>query len=130
MGGMVQAIENGFVQKEIQDSAYRYQREVESNERVIVGVNKFVIKEEKAPDLLKVDPALRRVQIEKIQAVKAQRNNQVVQEKLTELRNAARNSGQNLMPPIIAAVREYATLGEICGILRQEFGEYQESIVL
>lgn len=130
MGGMVQAIENGFVQKEIQDSAYRYQKEVESNERVIVGVNKFVIREETPKDLLKVDPKLRQVQINKINLVKTQRNNHKVEEKLTELREATRHTEQNLMPPIIAAVREYATLGEICGILRQEFGEYRESIVL
>jgi len=130
MGGMVQAIENGFVQKEIQDSAYRYQKEIESNERIIVGVNKFIVKEDAPKDLLKVDPKLRQVQIDKINLMKTQRDNRKVQEKLAELRAAARHPEQNLMPPIIAAVREYATLGEICGILRLEFGEYRESIVL
>ncbi|HRS51729.1 MAG TPA: methylmalonyl-CoA mutase family protein [Candidatus Marinimicrobia bacterium] len=130
IGGMIPAIENGFVQKEIQDAAYRYQKEIESNERIIVGVNKFITNEETPKNLLKVDPELQRIQIQKTNAVKKQRNNQAVSEKLELLRETARRPEQNLMPPILAAVREYATLGEICGILRQEFGEYQESIVL
>ncbi|MCK9560743.1 MAG: methylmalonyl-CoA mutase family protein [Candidatus Marinimicrobia bacterium] len=130
LGGMVEAIENGFVQKEIQDSAYRYQTEVEKNERVIVGVNKFIIDEEMPKNLLKVDPEIQRLQVEKINSVKNQRNHQLVAKKLALLREAVRHPELNLMPPILAAVKEYATLGEICGILRQEFGEYRESIVL
>lgn len=130
IGGMIPAIENGFIQKEIQDAAYRYQKEIESNERIIVGVNKFVTNEETPKNLLKIDPELQRIQIQKTNAVKKQRNNQAVKEKLELLRETARRTEQNLMPPILAAVKEYATLGEICGILRQEFGEYQESIVL
>jgi len=127
---MIPAIENGFIQKEIQDAAYRYQKEIESNERIIVGVNKFVTNEETPKNLLKIDPELQRFQIQKTNAVKKQRNNQAVREKLELLRETAHRTEQNLMPPILAAVKEYATLGEICGILRQEFGEYQESIVL
>jgi len=130
IGGMIPAIENGFIQKEIQDAAYRYQKEIESNERIIVGVNKFVTNEETPKNLLKIDPELQRFQIQKTNAVKKQRNNQAVREKLELLRETAHRTEQNLMPPILAAVKEYATLGEICGILRQEFGEYQESIVL
>ncbi|HQM36787.1 MAG TPA: methylmalonyl-CoA mutase family protein, partial [Candidatus Marinimicrobia bacterium] len=130
IGGMIPAIENGFIQKEIQDAAYRYQKEIESNERIIVGVNKFTTDEETPKNLLKVDSELQRIQIQKTDAVKKQRNNQAVKEKLELLRETARRTEQNLMPPILAAVKEYATLGEICGILRQEFGEYQESIVL
>ncbi|HPC36820.1 MAG TPA: methylmalonyl-CoA mutase family protein [Candidatus Marinimicrobia bacterium] len=130
IGGMIPAIEKGFIQKEIQDAAYRYQKEIESNERIIVGVNKFTIDEETPKNLLKVDSELQRIQIQKTNAVKKQRNNQAVKEKLELLRETARRAEQNLMPPILAAVKEYATLGEICGILRQEFGEYQESIVL
>ena len=130
IGGMIPAIENGFIQKEIQDAAYRYQKEIESNERIIVGVNKFTTDEETTKNLLKVDSELQRIQIQKTDAVKKQRNNQSVREKLELLRDTARRTEQNLMPPILAAVKEYATLGEICGILRQEFGEYQESIVL
>ncbi|HOU18186.1 MAG TPA: methylmalonyl-CoA mutase family protein, partial [Candidatus Marinimicrobia bacterium] len=86
--------------------------------------------EETPKNLLKVDSELQRIQIQKTNAVKKQRNNQAVKEKLELLRETARRTEQNLMPPILAAVKEYATLGEICGILRQEFGEYQESIVL
>ncbi|HPY01181.1 MAG TPA: methylmalonyl-CoA mutase family protein [Candidatus Marinimicrobia bacterium] len=130
IGGMIPAIENGFIQKEIQDAAYRYQKEIESNERIIVGVNKFTTDEETPKNLLKVDSELQRIQIQKTDAVKKQRNNQAVKEKLELLRETAHRTEQNLMPPILAAVKEYATLGEICGILRQEFGEYQESIVL
>jgi len=130
IGGMVQAIENGYVQKEIQNAAYRYQQEVESGERIVVGVNKFTIQENPPADILKVDPRLRDVQIEKLKKVKNHRNNDQVTEKLAEIRRVARNPEQNLMPAIIAAVKEYATLGEICNILREEFGEYQESIVL
>jgi len=130
VGGMIPAIEKGFIQKEIQDAAYRYQKEIESNERIIIGVNKFTIDEETPKNLLKVDSELQRIQIQKTNAVKKQRNNQAVKEKLELLRETARRAEQNLMPPILAAVKEYATLGEICGILRQEFGEYQESIVL
>lgn len=130
LGGMVEAIENGFVQKEIQDSAYRYQTEVEKNERIIVGVNKFVIDEEMPKNLLKVDPEIQRLQVEKINSVKNQRNHQLVAKKLALLREAVRHPELNLIHPILAAVKEYATLGEICGILRQEFGEYRESIVL
>lgn len=130
IGGMVRAIENGFVQKEIQDAAYRYQQEVESAERVVVGVNKFMLKENPPSDILKVDPKLRDVQTGKLSVIKQQRNNETVTQKLTELHQTAKDPNKNLMPAIVAAVKEYATLGEICNILREEFGEYQESIVL
>jgi len=130
IGGMVRAIENGYVQKEIQDAAYRYQQEVESAERVVVGVNKFTLKENPPSDILKVDPKLQDVQISKLSEIKQQRNNETVTQKLTELRQTAQDPNKNLMPAIVAAVKEYATLGEICNVLREEFGEYQESIVL
>jgi len=130
LGGMVRAIENGYVQKEIQDAAYRYQQEVESAERIVVGVNKYTIKENPPSDILKVDPKLQDLQINKLAEIKNLRNNEVVTQKLNELRLAAQNPEKNLMPVIVAAVKEYATLGEICNILREEFGEYQESIVL
>lgn len=130
MGGMIAAIESGYVQKEIQDAAYRYQKEVENRERIIVGVNQFQIKEEAPRDLLRVDPAIQRTQIAKLAQVKAARNQQEVQEKLAAVRAAALSPEQNLLPPILAAVKVYATLGEICGVLREVFGEYQESIVL
>jgi len=129
-GGMVRAIENGFVQKEIQDAAYKYQREVESGERVIVGVNKFTVEQEAPKEILKVDPELRNVQIRKIAEVRKIRNASTVKSCLNELREGAKHPEVNLMPLILDAVSEYATLGEICNVLREEFGEYQESIVL
>lgn len=130
IGGMVQAIENGYVQKEIQDAAYRYQQEIESGERIIVGVNKFTIQENTPTDILKVDPQLRKRQMAKLAEVRQHRNAAMVTQHLAEIRRIAKTGDQNLMPPILAAVKEYATLGEICQVLREEFGEYQESIVL
>jgi len=130
LGGMVHAIENGYVQKEIQDAAYRYQQEIEKSDRIIVGVNKFTIRDESPGDILKVDPKLQDVQIQKLTQVKNERNNEIVRNRLSELRNAAKDTDKNLMPIILDAVKEYASLGEICNVLREEFGEYQESIVL
>ncbi len=129
MGGMLKAIEKGFVQKEIQDAAYKYQKDIESNDRIIVGVNKFTIKEGPPKGLLKVDPKLREVQVKKLTAVKTGRDNAAVQAKLEALRKAA-NTDENLMPYIMDAVRVYASLGEICNVLRAEFGEYHETVVL
>jgi len=130
LGGMVHAIENGYVQKEIQDAAYRYQREIEKSDRIIIGVNKFTIRDEPPGDILKVDPKLQDVQIQKLAKIKNERNNEIVRNKLSKLRNAAKDPDKNLMPFILDAVKEYASLGEICNVLREEFGEYQESIVL
>lgn len=130
MGGMIAAIENGFVQKEIQEAAYHYQQEIESGERIVVGVNQFQIAEEPPRNLLRVDPQLQKMQIAKLAKVKAERDNAAVKEKLEAVRAAALNTQENLMPPILAAVQTYATLGEICDVLRSVFGEYQESIVL
>ncbi len=130
IGGMVKAIEKGFIQKQIQDSAYKYQKEIERAERVIVGVNKFTAKEEQPNDILEVNPKLREVQIQRINEVKENRSNESVQKKLIALKKAASTTDNNLMPLILDAVREYATLGEICNVLRKEFGEYKESIVL
>jgi methylmalonyl-CoA mutase N-terminal domain/subunit len=128
MGGMVEAIEAGYVQKEIQSSAYEYQKAVEMGERVIVGVNKFTVKEGPPSGLLKVDPALREVQIDKIDGVKARRNAAQVQATLDRVEAVARGE-ENLVPPIIEAVKAYATLGEICDTLRRVFGEYQPQVI-
>ncbi|MBA7535195.1 Methylmalonyl-CoA mutase [subsurface metagenome] len=130
LGGMVKAIERGYVQKEVQDASYKYQQDVEKGQRVIVGVNKFMIDEETPGNLLKVDPSLRNIQIKKLKDVKANRNEISVREKLNAVRAAAKRSDLNLMPPILDAVKEYASLGEICNVLRDEFGEHRESIVL
>lgn len=130
MGGMVKAIEAGYVQKEIQDSAYRYQKSVESGDRVVVGVNKFTVDEEEPSGLLKVDPTLRDIQVKKLKEIKKGRDNRKVNEALEALGQAASDNSINLMPLIMDAVRVYATLGEISNVLRKEFGEYRESIVL
>ncbi|HLO02137.1 MAG TPA: methylmalonyl-CoA mutase family protein [Symbiobacteriaceae bacterium] len=124
MGGAVRAIEAGYLQREIQDAAYRYQREIESGERIIVGVNKFQVAEEPPANLLKVDPSLGVAQAAKIAAVKAQRDGQAVSTALAAIRTAALE-GSNLMVPILAAVKAYATLQEICDVLRALWGEYE-----
>jgi methylmalonyl-CoA mutase N-terminal domain/subunit len=130
MGGMVKAIEKGYVQKEIQDSAYKYQKSVESGDRVVVGVNKFTIEEAPPGGLLKVNPALRKIQEDNLKSIRAERNDTKVKECLAALSAGASKENVNLMPLIIDAVREYATLGEISNVLRDQFGEYRESIVL
>jgi methylmalonyl-CoA mutase N-terminal domain/subunit len=125
MGGAAAAIEKGFIQREIQDSAYQYQREIERGERVVVGLNRFQVQEEKPKNLLRVDPALRLSQIEKLKKMKARRDQRLVAEALTELKKAAAGK-DNLMVPILRAVKTYATLGEICDTLREVFGEYRQ----
>ncbi|MBW1922148.1 MAG: methylmalonyl-CoA mutase family protein [Deltaproteobacteria bacterium] len=125
MGGAAEAIEKGFVQREIQDSAYQYQREIESGERVVVGVNRFEMEEEEPMDLLRVDPAVRVSQIEKLKGVREHRDEGAVKSALADLERAA-TGDDNIMPHILTAVRAYATLGEICGVLRGVFGEYQQ----
>lgn len=129
LGGMGQAIEKGYIQKQIQDSAYKYQREIEEKEQVVVGVNKYETDEEPPDDILKVDPKLRNQQIDKLEKLKNERDSKKVQDSLEKLEKAA-GSDDNLMPYILKAARNYATLGEICDVMRDEFGEYQESIVL
>jgi methylmalonyl-CoA mutase N-terminal domain/subunit len=129
LGGAPKAIDKGYIQKEIQDSAYRYQMEVESNERIVVGVNKFQIEEEHHKDILKVDPEVERMQKGKLEKLRAERDNEKVEAKLEALKLAAKGD-DNLMPFILDAVREYGTLGEICGVLRDVFGEYQQSVIL
>ncbi len=129
LGGVIQAIEKGYIQKEIQKSSYRYVKDIESKERVIVGMNQFQIEEDRKPELLKIDLQVQENQLKKLNKLKNERNNQAVQKSLDKLRKAA-NSNDNLMPVILDAVKTYATLGEICGVLREEFGEYKETIVL
>jgi methylmalonyl-CoA mutase N-terminal domain/subunit len=124
LGGAAAAIEKGFIQREIQDSAYRYQRGIEKEERVVVGVNKFKIEEKPPRDLLRVDPAVRVSQMEGIERLKSERDNSKVKGLLADLRKAA-DRDENLMPVILDAVKAYATLGEICDELRGVFGEYQ-----
>lgn len=129
LGGAARAIDSGYVQKEIQESAYSYQKEIESGERIIVGLNKFQIEEEPPKGLLKVDPAVEELQKQKISKIKESRNNTSVKKALEALKRAAEGD-DNLMPWILDAVREYATLGEITDVLRAVFGEYQQQIIL
>lgn len=129
LGGASKAIEKGFIQQEIQDSAYNYQKEVENNQRIIVGVNKFRIEEAPPKDLLKVDPEVGRRQEQKLIQLKKNRNNDEVERTLNNLKKMAKTK-ENLMPAIIDCVKSYATLGEICGILREVFGEYKQAVIL
>ncbi|WP_350449534.1 acyl-CoA mutase large subunit family protein [Aminobacterium mobile] len=131
MGGMLIAIEKGYVQKHIQDSAYSYQRAVESGDAIVVGVNKFHIKEDHADmNLLKVDESVGERQVQKLKELREKRDNLKVKDTLENIRKAARDESVNLMPLILEAVRNYGTEGEICGVLREEFGEYTENIIL
>ena len=125
MGGAVEAIEKGYIQKEIQDSAYAWQMAVESGEKTIVGVNKFTMEEPPVEGLLKVDSSAGEFQKNKLAKVKAERDNAKVQEELKKLEVAAADEEVNLMPVILDCVRAYCSLGEICGVLRKVFGEYK-----
>jgi len=125
MGGAVVAIEKGYIQKEIQESAYKWQMEVESGLRTIVGVNKFQVEEEAPKDLLRVDASVGVNQSKKTQAVRANRDQAAVDKALAALKAGAADENVNLMPLILDAVKTYATLGEICNVLREVFGEYE-----
>ncbi len=123
MGGAVKAIETGYMQSEIQNSAYELQVAIEKNRKIIPGVNKFQTEEKPVGEILKVDPKVRELQIAKIKELKASRDNQTVKKALAELKKAAEGT-ENLFPPIYEAVKAYATLGEISDVLRDVFGEY------
>lgn len=123
LGGAVKAIENGYMQREIQDAAYDYQRSVETQERIVVGVNRFQIDEEPPQGLLQVDPAVGELQKKKLADLRQRRDNIAVATVLDELEQAAKGDA-NLMPVILKAVKSYATLGEVCDRLRKVFGEY------
>ena len=123
MGGMLRAIEKGFVQREIEQAAYEYQRRVESGDQTVVGVNRFASDEAVSVPLLRLDPELERQQIERLNRVRSRRDDRAVNEALEQIEQAARTN-ENLMPRIIRAVEAYATLGEISDRLRAVFGEY------
>src|ERR1051325_9256912 len=126
MGGMVAAIEKGFPQREIQDSAYQYQKAVERGDQIIVGVNKYAMTDEPAEvPILVIDESVRTHQVERLEHTRSTRDNGAVQNGLEKLKQAARNN-ENTMPATIEAVRAYATLGEICAALRDVYGIYEE----
>ncbi len=133
MGGMLRAIETGFVQGEIQKAAYDFQRAVENKEQIVVGVNDFVapVSEngEHVIPTLRIDPETERSQIARLNALRAKRDSARVSSALTELQHRTASS-ENLLPAILTAVEAYATVGEISDALRVVFGEYQESVVI
>ena len=129
MGGMMRAIERGYIQKEIADAAYKYQKEIEEGKRIIVGVNKFQTDEPIEVEILKVDPSIRDKQIERLKKLRSERDNKKVEEVLDKLRNAAETEDENLMPYIIEAHRHLATLGEVTDVLREVWGEYRAPLI-
>jgi methylmalonyl-CoA mutase N-terminal domain/subunit len=129
MGGVFPAIEKGFFQKEIADSSYKYQRETDSKQRIIVGVNDYTSEEEQPIELLRIDPEVEEKQVAGLKKLKRERNNMKVKQVLDKLHLAAEHN-ENLMPVIVEAVKTYATLGEICDVLRSVYGEYKELIVI
>ena len=129
LGGMLRAIESGFVQTEIQKAAYEYQRAVETKQQVVVGVNDFIAEEEQAIPTLQIDQQIEREQVERVQALRARRDAHKTKAAITELERRAATQ-ENLLPAILGAVQAYATVGEIADALRRFFGEYQESVVI
>ena len=125
IGGAVAAIEKGFMQREITESAYRFQKEVETKKRIVVGVNDFLSEEKVPMKLLQIDPTIEKRLVEQLKLVKQRRNEAKTLEALHKLRGAAEQENVNLMPFILEAVKQYTTLGEICSTLRQVFGEYK-----
>ena len=129
LGGMLKAIERGYVQQEIQNAAYEFQRQVDGGEAIVVGVNRFEMENEKPIAIQRIDESLERKQVERLQTLRTRREQQPWKDSLRNVEDAAR-SGENLMPRIVAAVEANATVGEISDTLRKVFGEYQETVVI
>ncbi len=125
VGGMVAAIESGLVQRQIEDSAYEYQQQIEKGERVVVGVNRFQGKDEVSPPLFRISRSVEENQIRKLDEIRSKRDNQKVKKALARLNDGARGK-ENMMPYVLESVRCYASLGEICDVLRGAFGEYDQ----
>ena len=123
MGGAVEAIESGYYQREIQEAAYAYQQAIDEGKKIIVGVNKFQNEDEEPQMIFRVNPEAERAQIERLNKVKSERDQAAVDATLARLREVSSN-GENLMYPIVEAVRAYASVGEICGVMREVFGDY------
>ena len=124
---MIPAIEENFQQREIAEASFRYQAEVESKQRVIVGVNRYRLEEEAEIELLRVDPALEQKQIERVQGVRARRDSAAVERSLAALKEASVREDANLMPLLIEASRAYVTMGEMCDALRETWGTWRET---
>ena len=129
LGGVIAAIKDNFFQREIAEASFRYQAEVESGKRVVVGVNRYLLDDEEPIPILKIDPGLEQKQIESLAAVRARRDSEAVERRLGELKQAASKDGVNLMPPIVDASRDYVTLGEMCDALREVWGVWRETPV-
>ena len=129
LGGVIPAIEENFMQREIAEASFRYQSEVESEQRVVVGVNRYRTDDEQPVELLRVDPAVERKQVERVQAVRARRDSAAVESALGRLREDAAVEGRNLMEPILAGSRAYVTMGEMCDVLRETWGVWRETPV-
>jgi len=125
LGGIVRAIELGYPQQEIANAAYAYQKQLERKEKIVVGVNKYQVDEEKPIEFLKIDPEVEEKQVARLKEVKKNRNQSRVTACLADLKKASQGS-ENLMPHILAAVKEYATLQEICDVFRGVFGTYRD----
>jgi methylmalonyl-CoA mutase N-terminal domain/subunit len=129
LGGVIPAIEQNFMQREIAEASFRYQSEVERSERVVVGVNRYEVEEEQPVEILRIDPALERKQIERVQAVRERRDAAAAETALARLKEDAAHDGRNLMEPIMAASRAYVTMGEMCDALREVWGTWRETPV-
>jgi methylmalonyl-CoA mutase, N-terminal domain len=129
LGGMLKAIERGYVQQEIQNAAYDFQQKVDHQQAIVVGVNRFAIDEEREVPIQRIDPGLEPKQVERVRALRARRDKKVWESALQQIEDGAR-SGENLMPRIVAAVEACATVGEISDSMRKVFGEYKETVVI
>ena len=129
MGGTVAAIDKGYIQREIMDAAYEYQRSVETNDSIVVGVNKYQVEEGSPVGLLRVDPIVGENQTKKLQILRQERDNEAVQQALDKLKTACEGD-DNVMPYLVEAVKTYATLGEIADVMRSVFGEYQQAVIV
>jgi methylmalonyl-CoA mutase, N-terminal domain len=129
LGGVIPAIKENFFQREIADASFTYQSEVEAGQRVVVGVNRYEVEEEQSIDILRIDPALERKQIERVQALRARRDSGAVETTLARLKEASLRDGVNLMPLIVDASRAYVTMGEMCDALRETWGVWRETPV-
>jgi methylmalonyl-CoA mutase N-terminal domain/subunit len=129
LGGVVAAIKDNFFQREIAEASFRYQAEVEANQRIIVGVNRYELEDEPELELLRIDPALEQQQIERVQSLRARRDSAKVEAALVRLKEGAAREDVNLMPPLVDAARDYVTLGEMCDALREVWGVWRETPV-
>ena len=130
VGGVLEAIKSGWIQREIQESAYQQQRKMETGEKVVVGVNKYVLRGERAINILKIDENVEKLQSERLRKLKAERDSAKVSEALARLRRAFENPNENSMPAILEAVKAYATLGEIMDAGRDVFGSWPEPVII